>query len=75
MDWDYSDAMIITGAIMQGRAGYQTYDFVGALLMGLGTNIQFEESRLSITRIVVLSVGGFLLGQQIFRKPDNKQNN
>ena len=62
---DYSDLMIFAGSYLQGQKGTESVSFVGALVASLGINIQFEETRLSITRIVATSLIGFFVGQKM----------
>lgn len=65
---DYSDGMIFAGSAVMGSTDKNNILFLGGLLASLGINIQFEETRLSITRIVFLSVLGYGLGAYFNKK-------
>lgn len=68
MNLDYSDGMIFAGSALVGNTDKNNLQFVGGLVASLGINIQFEETRLSITRIVVLSLIGYGLGAWFHKK-------
>lgn len=55
---------MLAGAYAQGRYS-EDISFIGALAMSLGMNIQFEETRLSITRIAIICIGGYFAGKQM----------
>lgn len=63
--FDYSDAMILAGSFFQGKQDGNDVNFLAALVMGLGINIQFEETRLSITRILATSIVGYYIGKYV----------
>ncbi len=66
---DFSDAMIFVGSMMTGAySDNNTIIFAGGLVASLGINIQFEQTRLSIARIVALSALGYFLGAQNKKK-------
>ena len=68
MNLDYSDGMIFVGSTIMGSTDKNNILFVGGLVASLGINIQFEETRLSITRIVFLSLLGYGLGAYLNKK-------
>lgn len=68
MNLDYSDGMILVGSAITGSTDKNNLLFVGGLVASLGINIQFEETRLSITRIVFLSLLGYGLGAHFNKK-------
>jgi hypothetical protein len=68
MNLDYSDGMIFVGSTIMGSTDKNNILFVGGLVASLGINIQFEETRLSITRIVFLSLLGYGLGAYFNKK-------
>jgi hypothetical protein len=61
--FDYSDLLILTGSVLQGQQENNEISFAGALIASIGINIQFEETRISIARIVLVSVAGYYLGK------------
>lgn len=63
--FDYSDGMIFVGSFYQGYQDNNDINFLAALVLGLGINIQFEETRLSMTRIAITSIGGYFLGKYL----------
>lgn len=63
--FDYSDGMIFLGSFYQGYQDNTDINFLAALVLGLGINIQFEETRLSMTRIVITSIGGYFFGKYV----------
>lgn len=63
--FDYSDGMIFLGSFYQGYQDNTDIKFLAALVLGLGINIQFEETRLSMTRIVITSIGGYFFGKYV----------
>lgn len=69
--FDYSDFMILAGSFMQGSQENNDISFIGAVSAGLGMNIQFEETRLSITRIVLVSAAGYYFGK-LFHETRNE---
>ncbi len=68
MNLDYSDGMIFVGSTIMGSTDKNNILFVGGLVASLGINIQFEETRLSIVRIVFLSLLGYGLGAYFNKK-------
>lgn len=68
MNLDYSDGMIFVGSTIMGSTDKNNILFVGGLVASLGINIEFEETRLSITRIVFLSLLGYGLGAYLNKK-------
>lgn len=65
MNLDYSDVMIFAGSVAVGVNGSPLVVFTGGTIASLGVNIQFEETRLSIMRIFLLSMAGYLIGAGI----------
>ena len=59
---DASDGLILIGSGVVGANGNPFVVFTGGLIASIGINIQFETTRLSITRIVALSLAGYVLG-------------
>jgi len=70
MNLDYSDVMIFAGSLVVGLDGSGLATFAGGTVASLGVNIQFEETRLSITRIFVLSIAGYLVGTSMKKIKD-----
>lgn len=68
MNFNYSDGMIFVGSAVMGSTDKNNILFVGGLVASLGINIQFEETRLSIARIVFLSLLGYGLGAYLIKK-------
>jgi len=68
MNLDYSDGMIFVCSTIMGCTDKYNILFVGGLVASLGINIQFEEIRLLITRIVFLSFLGYGLGAYFNKK-------
>lgn len=66
--FDYSDGMILVGSAIMGDSDKNNILFVGGLIATLGINIQFEETRLSMVRIVALSVLGYGFGAYFKKK-------
>lgn len=69
--FDYSDAMIFAGSFFQGKQDGNDVNFMAALITGLGINIQFEETRLSMTRIILTSVAGYYIGKYVNKQQKN----
>lgn len=59
---DVSDALIFAGSAVVGSTDKQDIQFAGGLAASIGINIQFETTRLSILRIVMLSAAGYFAG-------------
>lgn len=71
--FDYSDGMIFVGSFYQGYQDSADINFLAALVLGLGINVQFEETRLSMTRIIITSVGGYFLGKYLNANKKSQQ--
>lgn len=65
---DISDVLIFSGSGVVGFAENPTFVFAGGLAASIGINIQFETVRLSIGRIIFLSMAGYYLGDYLGSK-------